>query len=116
MPDILNWSLDDGGDIIAFAGDFGTNERWFFEYAGDGWFYIRSQHSGLYMQVQPGTESQMKTSGRNINQGKFTGEPNQQWRLLTANTAYNAKAPAAPTDLTATPLPSSGRTSPPPSL
>ena len=107
MPDILNWSLDDGGDIIAFAGDFGTNERWFFEYAGDGWFYIRSQHSGLYMQVQPGTESQMKTSGRNINQGKFTGEPNQQWRLLTANTAYNAKAPAAPTDLTATPQPSS---------
>ena len=107
LPDVRDWSLSDGGDIIAWAGDFGTNERWFFEYAGDGWFYIRSQHSGLYMQVQPGTESQMKVAGRNINQGVFTGTANQQWRLLPQNIAYNPVAPAAPTALTATPQPAS---------
>ncbi|MBQ6433177.1 MAG: RICIN domain-containing protein [Bacteroidaceae bacterium] len=106
-PDVRDWSLSDGGDIIAWAGDFGTNERWFFEYAGDGWFYIRSQHSGLYMQVQPGTAAQLKTANRNINQGVFTGEENQQWRLIPQNIAYNPIAPAAPTDLTATPQPAS---------
>lgn len=102
-PDVLNWGLSDGDDLIAFAGGFGDNEQWFFEYAGDGWFYIRSRHSGLYMQVQPGTDSQMKSVDRNINQGKYTGGANQQWRLIPQNLAYNAVAPAAPTDLTATP-------------
>ncbi len=107
MPDVRDWSLSNGGDIIAYAGGFGDNEQWFFEYAGDGWFYIRSKHSGLYVQVQPGTDSQMKTAGRNINQGKFTGTPNQQWRLLPENIVYNPVAPNAPTELTATPQPSS---------
>lgn len=107
LIDVLNWSLDDGGDLIAYAGGFGANERWFFEYAGDGWFYIRSQHSGLYVQVQPGTDSQMKAANRNINQGAFTGGENQQWRLIPQNTAYNTKAPAQPTALTATPQPAS---------
>ncbi len=106
-PDVLNWSLTDGDDLIAYAGGFGDNEQWFFEYAGDGWFYIRSRHSGLYMQVQPGTDSQMKAAGRNINQGAFTGSPNQQWRLLPQNIAYNPLAPAPPTDLAATPQPAS---------
>ncbi|MBQ9285887.1 MAG: RICIN domain-containing protein [Bacteroidaceae bacterium] len=105
--DVLNWSLDDSGDLIAYAGGFGTNEQWCFEYAGDGWFYIRSRHSGLYVQVQPGTDSQMKAAGRNINQGRFTGEANQQWRLVPENIAYNSTAPAAPTALTATPQPAS---------
>lgn len=107
LPDVLNWSLDDGAQIILYAGGFGKNERWTFEYAGDGWFYIRSQHSGLYMQVQPGTESQMKATGRTITQGFLTGEANQQWRLIPQNIAYNAVAPAAPTALTATPQPAS---------
>lgn len=105
LPDILNWSLSDGADVIVYNGGFGTNEQWFFEYAGDGWFYIRSRHSAMYLQTQPGTEAQMKAAGRKITQGAFTGEWNQQWRLLPASVKYDDVAPAAPTALAATPLP-----------
>lgn len=103
MPDVLNWTLEDGGSIVLWAGDGGDNEKWIFEYAGDGWFYIRSQHSGLYLQIQPDTPEKMKLAKRLIVQGTFTGEASQQWRLLPENTAYNAVAPGQPTELTATP-------------
>ena len=109
LLDVKDWSLSDGGDIILWNGGFGNNEQWFIEYAEDGWFYIRSRQSAMYVQTQPGTESQMKVSGRNVNQGKFTGEWNQQWRLLPEDVTYDATAPKAPAALTATPQPASVR-------
>ena len=109
LLDVKDWSLSDGGDIILWNGGFGNNEQWFIEYAEDGWFYIRSRHSAMYLQTQPGTETQMKVSGRKVNQGKFTGEWNQQWRLLPEGVTYDSNAPSAPTALTATPQPASVR-------
>ncbi|MCR4994449.1 MAG: RICIN domain-containing protein [Bacteroidales bacterium] len=104
-PDVRDWSLSDGADIILYAGSFGNNEQWFFEYAGDGWFYIRSRQSAMYLQTMPGTEAQMKVSGRKVNQGVFSGGYNQQWRLVPADVKYDAVSPATPAALTATPLP-----------
>lgn len=109
LPDVRDWSLSDGADVIAFAGGFGDNEQWYFQYAGDGWFYIRSKHSALCLQVAPGSDKQMTSVGRNVNQGIFTGAANQQWRLIPIDVVYNADAPAAPTALTATPQPASVR-------
>lgn len=109
LLDVKDWSLSDGGDLIVWNGGFGNNEQWFFEYAEDGWFYIRSRQSAMYVQTQPGTETQMKVSGRKVNQGKFTGEWNQQWRLLPEGVTYDANPPAAPTALTATAQPASVR-------
>ncbi len=106
-PDVLNWSLDSEADIILYQGGLGDNEIWFFEYAGDGFFYIRSKHSGLYLEVQSGTSLQMRISGRNVQQAEFTGEANQQWKLLPTAVRYNAVAPATPTGLTATAQPAS---------
>lgn len=103
LVDVLNWSLDDRGGLIGYKGGLGDNEQWYFEYAEDGWFYIRSRHSALCIEVTPGTESQMKVARRALVQGIVAGTPNQQWRLLPAGVTYDAVAPAAPTLLTATP-------------
>lgn len=107
--DVKDWSLSDGGTIILWNGNTGNNEQWFVEYAEDGWFYIRSRHSAMYLQTQPGTETQMKVAGRKVKQGKFTGEWNQQWRLLPEGVTYDDQAPSAPSALTATAQPASVR-------
>lgn len=112
LPDVKDWSLEDQGQIILWNGGKGDNEKWCIEYASDGWFYIRSKHSGLYLQTNPiqdgnlATETQLKVSGRAVNQGAFTGQAYQQWRIINVDggdVTYDAKAPAAPTDLKATP-------------
>ena len=105
LPDVRDWSLSDGADIILYKGGFGVNEQWFFQYAGDGWFYIRSRQSAMCLQAQPGTDAQMKISGRKVTQGTFTGQYNQQWRLLPADVKYDDVAPAQPSTLSAQPLP-----------
>ncbi len=107
--DVRDWSLIEGGTMLGWAGDGGDNEQWAFDYAGDGWFYIRSRHSGLCLQVEPGTTSQMSVSGRAITQAPIRGEACQQWRLLPANVSYDRFAPAAPAILKATALPAAVR-------
>ncbi len=105
-PDVENWSLLDGGRLILWENTApGDNEKWYFEYAGDGWFYIRSKHSALCMQVTPGTATQVTRSGRTVIQGKFTGDFTQQWRLVPADVTTDMVAPQPPADVDATPLP-----------
>lgn len=106
LLDVLNWSLEDGGGIISYPGGKGVNEQWCLEYAGEGAFFIRSMHSGLYLQMLAGTESQQRLAGRKVVQAAFTGEKAQQWVLMPLMTAYDNVAPTPPAGLTATPLPS----------
>ena len=104
-PDVKDWSLEDGGGVILFKGGLGDNEKWFFEYAGNGNFYIRSKHSALYLQVADGNDSQMKNA-RQLCQGSFTGALTQQWKLINiedGDITFAIKALAAPTELKATP-------------
>ncbi|MDO5447520.1 MAG: LamG-like jellyroll fold domain-containing protein [Prevotellaceae bacterium] len=95
--DLKNWSTSVGGTIIAYAGSGGALEQWFAEYADNGDYYIRSRHSGLYLQVK----SSKVTTGATIEQGEFTGEPNQRWRFLPIDAALELDAPSAPTGLQA---------------
>ena len=97
--DVKDWSLGSGGQVILWDGNGGTNEQWYFEYAGDGYFFIRSRHSSLCLEVR----SASTVNGATIQQGAFTGDDNQRWRLLPLGTACEKKAPAAPSGLTASP-------------
>lgn len=99
--DLLNWSLEEGGGIIIYTAGTGTNQQWVLEYAGDGWFYIRSRHSGLYLEVAGGS----KTDGAAVQQAEKTGENCQLWRFIPVGNRVEFTAPAAPTGLTATALP-----------
>lgn len=97
------WTIDDKANVY-MSGETTINIQWTIEYAGDGWFYLRNRQSGHYLQVNPSSSvSALRQSKRNINLGKFTGETYQQWRFLPVGVKYDEKAPAAPTNLSATP-------------
>ncbi len=96
--DLLNWSYDDGGDVIQWSAGSGANQGWFFEYVGDGWFRIRNRWSGKYLEVAGSSLA----DGANIAQWSGTGGLNQQWRFIPAGAAVEFVAPPAPSGLVAT--------------
>jgi hypothetical protein len=94
-----NWSFDNNNGMIMYTLASGNNQQWCFEYASDGWFYIRNRHSGKYLQVYASSKS--KTA--EIVQNPFYGTAAQQWRLVPATSSVEFTAPAAPSELKATP-------------
>jgi hypothetical protein len=105
LLDVLNYSVVSNSTIITYAGTVGANEQWSFEYAGNGDYYIRSRHSGLYLDVRNGST----VNGAAIIQAEFTGKPLQRWHIMPADASPEFTAPAAPTGLKATPQTASVR-------
>ncbi len=97
VVDVKDWSLEPGGTMIGYRGGLGANEQWFTEYAGEGYYYIRSRQSGLYLDVQK--ESPYRDAL--VQQSEFTGSNSQRWRFQPINAALEVKAPSAPTGLAA---------------
>lgn len=97
LLDVVSWSSTSGGSICAYAGGAGTNEQWYFEYAGDGDYYIRSRFSGLYLEVTNGSMQ----SGTAIRQADFNGKPQQRWRLIPVDAQRELVPPAVPAGLQA---------------
>lgn len=99
LMDVKNWSTASGASIINSQGGKGTNEQWFVEYAGNDSWYIRSRHSGLYLEVKnAGT-----TANSYIQQAEFTGKPEQKWRFMPveAKPKLELDAPSAPMNVSA---------------
>lgn len=99
--DESNFSYNDGNPIIQWGTGVNLVEHWFFEYAGNGCFYIRSRWSGKYLDISgPST-----ANGANIVQwsgaSAFPRSLSQQWRLIPVGAAVEFVAPAAPTGVTA---------------
>lgn len=103
--DIYNWSLDNGGNIIVWDDAKGANQQWYLEYAGDGWFYIRSRHSAKCLEVA--NSSTVATA--NIQQNQVNGTFNQMWRFLPVDVTIDFTAPDTPANLIATPQAASVR-------
>ncbi|MBR0037455.1 MAG: RICIN domain-containing protein [Bacteroidales bacterium] len=95
--DLKDWSTSAGGTLIGFAGDLGNNEQWFVEYAGEGYWYLRSRHSGLYVET-----AGVSTTAR-VQQNVFTDNDRQKWRFMPVDAAIDKTAPAAPSGLSAQP-------------
>lgn len=100
--DLLNFSLNNGASIITYTNSFGSNQQWYLEYAGDGWFYIRSRHSSKCLQVNT-------SNGTGLMQSAFTGAKYQQWRFLPVDAVLETTAPATPEGLAVTARPQSIR-------
>ena len=94
---VLNGSLSTGGSIILYnAGD--NLEQWYFQYAGDGYYYIISRHSGLCLEVTGGSTNE----GASVTQSTISEKDQQLWRLLPIDAACEKSKPKAPTGLMAT--------------
>lgn len=98
VPDVLNFSLDNGGKIVQWDNTKSANQQWYLDYAEDGWFYIRNRHSAKCMEVA----APYVTEGAIIQQGAKGTAANQQWRFIPINVKVEFVAPTAPTNLVAT--------------
>jgi hypothetical protein len=96
--DVLNWSLENGGNIDAWDDSKGVLQQWYLDYAGDGWYYIRSRFSAKCLDVYNASTA----DAASIVQWDKTSGTNQQWRFLPVGTAVEFVAPNAPTNLVAT--------------
>ena len=98
-PDVLNFSLDNGANIMQWDDTKSINQQWFLDYAEDGWFYIRNRNSAKCLEVaNAGT-----AAGANIQQWDKDGGTNQQWRFLPVGSPVEFVSPNAPGNLVATP-------------
>lgn len=96
--DILNWGLSSGAQVGTIKGGNGNNEQWYLQYAGDGWFYIRSKHSNLALCC-----SSTSTGSGSTTQATFEkGNDKLLWRFIPVDADYDREAPEAPANITAT--------------
>lgn len=102
--DVLNWSLSTA-NIIAYSPSYGNNQQWYLQYAGNGFFYIRSRHSNLCLEVA-GTGL---VEGARVQQNTFSGEAKQQWHFVPVGAKCEMEAPQAPVGLEAYSQPASVR-------
>ncbi len=97
---VLNNSTSPGADVIAYNANNASNEQWYHEYAGDGYYYIRNRETSHYLTLR----STLPRTGINIVQdAKLDGTDadRQLWRLLPADAPTETTAPDAPTAVTA---------------
>ena len=95
---VLNGSLSAGGGIILYNANDNL-EQWYFQYAGDGYYYIISRHSGLCLEVSGGSTSK----NASVVQSAINGSDQQLWRLLPTDATCEKRRPQAPVGLQATP-------------
>jgi hypothetical protein len=71
------YSYADGATVGQWSGPGDAPEQWYFEYAGNGDFYIRSKWSNKCLSVSGG-------AGAAIVQQTWAGTPDQLWQLVPA--------------------------------
>ena len=102
-PNVLNFQTADGTNIMAYSQNDvpSSNEQWYLQYAGNGYYYVRSRETALYMASANSTSS----NGVNVLQRKMpttdTAIERLLWRLLPVDIDYETEAPAQPTGLKA---------------
>lgn len=97
---VLDNSKEAGANVISYDAGGASNEQWYLQYAGEGYYYILNRESGLYLTV----ESTNKSDGVNILQFSLlpgTRSQRQQWMLVPDGVTAEQKAPAMPQGLTA---------------
>ena len=101
--DVLNYSTQDGASVIAYtpSGNPTSNQQWYLQYAGDGYYYVRNRESALFLAAF----SSNTANGINVVQRTMPTDAEARerllWRLLPSNVTYETEAPAQPQGLLA---------------
>ena len=105
---LRDFSCLDNANIMAYSRNDkpSSNEQWYFDYAGNGYYYIRNRESALYLAAAASNS----TNGTNVVQRVFLKDDNLRdrllWRLLPTDVTYETDAPAKPTGLLVELMPS----------
>lgn len=95
---VRDYSTNNNAEILAWTQDGPTsNEQWYLEYAGDGYYYIRNRESALYLAFSDNKVVQRTLSATATSTTKNT----MQWRILPVEVKYEVSRPVQPTGLTA---------------
>jgi len=96
---VRDYSTASDAQVLAWTQEGPTsNEQWYLQYAGDGYYYIRNRESALYL-TSVGTAQTSK-----IVQSVLMADNSakrQQWRLLPPDVKYETTKPKQPTNLLA---------------
>ncbi len=82
--DVSGASKDDGANIQQWESNGTDAQRWVFEPANNGYCYIRCL-GGQYMDASGMVGGAKPTNGVNIQSWSYTGDTNQQFRLVRVN-------------------------------
>jgi len=106
---VLNHSLEAGANLMSYNANGDINEQWYFEYAGNGNYYIRNRESALYLSMEE--RSLTKTNVNVVQSRKLSGlnADRQLWRIIPVGAECETTAPAVPQGLEATPQSASVR-------
>ena len=96
-PDVVDFGLGNGVKVAQWEYLNGSNQHWYLDYAGDGWFYVCSRWSAKCLEVDAASTS----AGATIQQWQNEGQEHQQWRLLPMGAPIEFDAPDAPSGLSA---------------
>lgn len=78
--DINNWNLNNGGNLEIYQKNQTTNQVFYVEYRGNGYYSIRAVHSGLYLHRSDGND--------NVHQWRGYSSYNAQWEMRNAYSGY----------------------------
>ena len=88
-----------GGTVSVYPVTKMENQRWAFEYAGDGYYRIRNYQSGLYLEATGGSTSNNAT----VTLCADATKDHQLWKFLPVDATCETNAPQTPVNLIATP-------------
>ena len=94
---VLNYSTATA-DVIAYTQEKpSSNEQWYIEYVGDGYYYIRNRESALYLSASS------NSNGKVIQTTMLpeTTRDRMLWRFLPLGVTYETTAPTQPSGLQA---------------
>jgi alpha-galactosidase len=86
LLDVYNASTTDGADVVQWAANGQSNQRWEFRDVGGGYYNIVSAGSGKCLDVYGGTGA--TGDGVRITQWTCHTDTNQQWRIQDAGNGY----------------------------
>ncbi|HVQ93622.1 MAG TPA: alpha-galactosidase [Mycobacteriales bacterium] len=86
LADVFNGSTADGANVVQWAANGQTNQRWQFRDAGGGFFTVVSVNSGKCLDVAGGPTA--TADGVRVDQWTCTGGTNQQWRIQDLGTGF----------------------------
>ena len=84
LADISGASTSNGGALIQWVPNGGTNQEWRFTPLGSGYYTVTNVNSGLVLDVP----NNSTTEGVQLDQWSANGGSNQQWLLTALNNGY----------------------------
>ena len=102
---VKNFSTVAGGELIAWTQDLpSSNEQWYVEYVGDGYYYLRNRESALYLAAasnSAGAKAIQTTMPKESASNYADLIDRMLFRFLPVDVTYETQAPEQPVGLRA---------------